>query len=497
MRMTEGVTPDVPRLRVAEGGIGFLCCIAVCFFVSGCTGTPNGSSIDPQTKSSDAADSGASGISRSLHDCTEHMKLLYATQFSVDYYDGGYASVSIADGQRFLIVPEEQAIPKDLARDVVVIPQNPGMVYLASSSCMDFWRELNALDRIPFTSTRQIDWDLSSVRRLMEDGQLEYVGKYSNVDYEYLVAEGCDLAVENAMIYHSPETLEKLQSLGIPVIVERSSFEPEPLGRLEWIRLWGVVTGHRDQADAFFKKQAKKVQRLSGTVGTDHRPSVMVFSVNANGVIRVPTPDSYTASLIRMAGGVYALEDATEKSWPSNAGETIEEVAPPGGSETPNEDESVNAGDTRKQSHNTSIFMNLQMEDFYTLAHNCDVLIYNGTIGDDLSSLRELKAINPLFSDFSAIQTGNVWCQNGDLFQHPTALAQALRELKQALESANGSRTAENVPADDDMDNSRTAENRPADDDMDSSRTEENVPADDDMDNSRTAETSFIWKKLN
>ena len=53
------------------------------------------------------------------------------------------------------------------------------------------------------------------------------------------------------MIYHNPEVKEKLEDLGIPVLVEMSSYESHPLGRLEWIRVYGLLTDREKEADEF------------------------------------------------------------------------------------------------------------------------------------------------------------------------------------------------------------------------------------------------------
>ena len=42
-------------------------------------------------------------------------------------------------------------------------------------------------------------------RQAMEEGRILYAGKYNAPDYELIYGEGCDLAVESTMIYHSPE----------------------------------------------------------------------------------------------------------------------------------------------------------------------------------------------------------------------------------------------------------------------------------------------------
>lgn len=89
----------------------------------------------------------------------------------------------------------------------------------------------------------------------MTDGDIEYAGKYSAPDYEAICDADCDLALESTMIYHTPKVKEQLERLGIPVLVERSSYESNPLGRMEWIKLYGVLTGKEEQAEALYDEQ--------------------------------------------------------------------------------------------------------------------------------------------------------------------------------------------------------------------------------------------------
>ena len=39
------------------------------------------------------------------------LELQYADQFAVDFYEGGYALISVADGEEYLLVPEDAAVP--------------------------------------------------------------------------------------------------------------------------------------------------------------------------------------------------------------------------------------------------------------------------------------------------------------------------------------------------------------------------------------------------
>lgn len=86
----------------------------------------------------------------------------------------------------------------------------------------------------------------------MADGKITYAGKYSAPDYETIYSADCNLAIENTMIYHTPEVKEQLEKLGIPVFVERSSYEPHALGRMEWIKVYGTLLGCEDKAEKLF-----------------------------------------------------------------------------------------------------------------------------------------------------------------------------------------------------------------------------------------------------
>ena len=80
----------------------------------------------------------------------------------------------------------------------------------------------------PLSGTSAENWYLPEAKEAMENGEISYAGKYSAPDYERIVSANCGLAIENTMIYHTPEVKEQLEKFGIPVLVERSSYESDP-----------------------------------------------------------------------------------------------------------------------------------------------------------------------------------------------------------------------------------------------------------------------------
>lgn len=371
---------------------------------------------------------------------TGHMPLDYATEFSVDYYDD-FALITIGGTDRYLLISENAKAPADLDTDIIPI-RKPDTVYLAASAGMDYFRVLKALDTVRMTSTQAVNWSLPEVVQALDSEKMLYAGKYSAPDYELLLREGIDLAIESTMIYHTPETKEKIEKLGIPVLVDKSSYEPHPLGRMEWIKLYGLLLGKTDEADTFYNEQLASLtavpelsKMLSSTVpatredstsstaqtsenstsdstqtpenatsgspqtpGTSHdSPTVAYFYITSSGYANVRSPGDYISQMIEMAGGSYAFADASVSE------------------------------DSAKAT------MNMQMEAFLDRALVSDILIYSTSIDGEMHSAEELYKKAPMLKQSRAASAGNIWITGKNMYQQTTAVAQMMLELHSVI----------------------------------------------------------------
>ena len=337
---------------------------------------------------------------------TGSMDLSYADQFSVTYYgEENYALVIIGEDEKFLVVPEGEPVPEDLPEDITPLLQPLTNMYLAATSAMDFFCHLDAVDQITLSGTDRSGWYLEEPKKALEEGTMEYAGKYSAPDYERIVDKSCSLAIESTMIYHCPQVKEQLENLGVPVLVERSSYEADPLGRMEWIKLYGVLTGKEQLAEELFEKEIKELENVSvqADEGQEHSDqtnqgkTVAFFYITSRGSANVRKPGDYVAKMITMAGGTYVPQSA--------------------------EEEEENALST----------MNMEMEAFYAKAKDADYIIYNSTIDGELGSLDELLKKSTLLKDFKAVKEGNVWCLTKSMFQETTCLGDVIMDIHRML----------------------------------------------------------------
>lgn len=319
--------------------------------------------------------------------------LEYAKEFTVDECTGGTRLITIQNA-RYLVVPENSTVPNGLSEDITVLQKPLENVYLVSTSAMDPILKLDALSAVTLSGTSAENWYLPEAKEAMENGEISYAGKYSAPDYERIVSANCGLAIENTMIYHTPEVKEQLEKFGIPVLVERSSYESDPLARMEWVKLYGILFDKEAEAETFFNEQVQRIRPLSGQDTTGK--TAAFFSVTSNNLVTVRKSNDYVAKMIGMAGGEYVFSNLSDNG-------------------------------------NNLATINLSLEEFYAGAKDADVLIYNSTIEGKIETTEQLLSKCPMLADFKAVQNGNVWCTTQSLFQESMELPDLILDMNRVF----------------------------------------------------------------
>ena len=263
---------------------------------------------------------------------------------------------------------------------------------------MSLIETVGALERVRLSGTQQDGWYVQGAIDAMKNGDILFAGRYSSPDYELLLRENCDLAVESMMILHTPQVRELIQLLGIPVFIDRSSSEPHPLGRLEWIKLYGLLTDSEAEAEEIFAAQISAVEQLRETQGSGK--TVAFFSLKPDGTVTVRGSEDYIVRSIELAGGRYVFDALS-------------------GQET-----------------NASV--SISMEDFYLQAMDADYLVYNAAIEAQITDINELVSLQPLLGDFKAVRDGSVFCTERSLYQSSDSIGTFIMDLRKMLSGETG-----------------------------------------------------------
>lgn len=359
----------------------------------GSTGSSDGASGDAQqTESQTGLDPNAPEIEGLTYESTVNLE--YAERFKIYRYEGGYSVIRVYDGRDYILIPEGGEIPTDLPDSVTVIQKPLDNVYIQATSSMCFFASMDAMDALRLSGTKEDGWYIDAAVEAMKKGDLLFAGKYSEPDYEMLVSESCDLALESTMILHNPEVLEKLEEMGIPVFIERSNYEKHPLAKTEWVKVIGEMVDQPEKAEELFEVQKGYVQSLDEFENTEK--TVAFFFVNENGVVVTRKSDDYLPAMIELAGGRYCFE---------------------------------NLGDPEKATSG----VNMTMEEFYASTKDVDYLIYNASIADPLESVDDLIKINALFADYKAVKEGHVWTTGKSLHQATDSLGGMILDINTML----------------------------------------------------------------
>lgn len=149
----------------------------------------------------------------------------------------------------------------------------------------------------------------TEARKQIDSGKIVNLTSGEDVDMEKLLA----IQAEYFFVYpYGHGNYEKYTSKGIACIPISEYLETHPLGRLEWIKVFGYIMGKKELANSIFediKSQYLLIAEKTNQSLSENQPCVFTGS-EEGGVWYAPPGNSFQAQLIRDAGGSYILNDS-------------------------------------------------------------------------------------------------------------------------------------------------------------------------------------------
>jgi iron complex transport system substrate-binding protein len=178
-----------------------------------------------------------------------------------------------------------------------------------SATHISFIETLGALDNVIGVSRKKYIRN-AKIRDGIATGTVQEVGESRQISREQL------LMLQPDIIFVSPfksDNNQLFKNMGFPVIPVAEYLEAHPLGRYEWLLLFGLSLGQQNPAKQLFASVADRYEQLTAMTDTiSYRPTVF-SSKPIQGIWYIPGGKSYKATLLQDAGADYLWKDDSHK----------------------------------------------------------------------------------------------------------------------------------------------------------------------------------------
>lgn len=148
----------------------------------------------------------------------------------------------------------------------------------------------------------------------INDGLINDIGYDSGINSELIIKSSPDLVMIYGIGSESAAYTAKINELGTKVIYNADYLETDPLGKAEWIKVFGALFCEEEMADSLFSEIKADYNRLKEYISANSasKPSVML-GLPFRDTWYISPGNSYISRLVRDAGGTYLWEN-TESS---------------------------------------------------------------------------------------------------------------------------------------------------------------------------------------
>lgn len=175
-----------------------------------------------------------------------------------------------------------------------------------SSTQIGMLSKLDAISSIRAVSNEKYVYNPDLLKRIQK-GQAYSLGDEGTIPMESIIQSGAKHVFFSDFGNDFPHS-EQLRSLGILCIPNSDWQETHPLGKAEWIKLFGYLTGKNDLANRVFSEIEDAYTRLS-ELTTNLKQKPKVTSGNMIGDIwYAPAGESYNSKLLANAGADYVYK---------------------------------------------------------------------------------------------------------------------------------------------------------------------------------------------
>ena len=258
---------------------------------------------------------GKTGIKESIKSDTIKNEIRYADRFEI-YKKEGYSILIVKNpwqgavnvSESYYLIRQGALIPSGVdSSSIIRVPVRKiicmSTTHLAMISALNEESSIKGISGADFLYERKL-------HDLIETNRIADVGCEDNLNKEVIIHIAPDLVVVYGIGSESAGYISKLKELGIKILFNADYLETDPLGKAEWIKVFGVLFNKEKEADSIFTSVAEEYDSLKYFIyaSVKDKPSVFL-GLPWKDTWFVSPGNSYISKIISDAGVDYLWKD--------------------------------------------------------------------------------------------------------------------------------------------------------------------------------------------
>ncbi|MBN8703751.1 MAG: ABC transporter substrate-binding protein [Bacteroidetes bacterium] len=197
-----------------------------------------------------------------------------------------------------------------LSNDTFYIPKQIKKIICLSTLYASYLDNLQSLETVVGIDNSNYVFNQSLLNKI-EQGDVSEVGETGNLNLEKIISLKPDLIItygneSNANPY------QKLTENNIPILYVYDYLENHPLGRAEWLKVFGLLTNKYDSAENKFNQIKNRYLNVKTIAEKATKKPTVFFEIALSDVWYMPGGKSYLSNLANDAGANYIWKDDAE-----------------------------------------------------------------------------------------------------------------------------------------------------------------------------------------
>lgn len=229
----------------------------------------------------------------------EKIPIKYAREFQL-YETDRYVKINVGkEGETS--VGNYQFLKEANGSDTLSLPiRNLTTISTTHLAFIDALNGLEYLSSIPHSDRVLAE----NIRKVISKKALHNIGQGNRLNFEVLADTKPDVIFTYP--FDAP-SFNKIESLGILPLHIAEYMEDNPLGRAEWVKLFGVLLGEEELAERIFLQIEANYLQVQATLNQSEKSPTILFGSSWKGQWHAPSGKSFFAQFIQDAGGDYVF----------------------------------------------------------------------------------------------------------------------------------------------------------------------------------------------